>query len=219
MPDSAFLCAAGRTPPAATAIASSAATSEITVNRWVRPAGIAPGSRPSNLTPYGRSTSTRETTATALSSRTSRAPVARQTSSPASGTLTKAANAAYLWMPPDIDSEMPGRSVGKPATRSRHPLHTPTSPATRRSSRASPTASTAEPAASSASDMGSSQPCGVKTYSLIMWWSGSRPDNRCRASIPATPQPMTTNPNNIPMALHDGHGDAGGPSEIHPRRP
>nr|WP_263641844.1 hypothetical protein [Microbispora cellulosiformans] len=78
-------------------------------------------------------------------------------------------------MPPDTDSDSPGRSVGNPATSSRQPLHAPTSRAARRSSRASRTASTAEPAASSVSETGSSRPCGANAYSLIMSVSGSSP--------------------------------------------
>lgn len=75
-------------------MATSAATSETTVRRWVSPAGTAPGSRPSARIPYGTSTRTSEPSATAHSSRTARERVARVTSSPASGRLTNAANAA-----------------------------------------------------------------------------------------------------------------------------
>ncbi|ETK31544.1 hypothetical protein MPTA5024_34485 [Microbispora sp. ATCC PTA-5024] len=109
--------------------------------------------------------------------------------------------------------------MGNPATSSRHALHTPASSAARRSTRASPTASTADPAAIDDSDTGSSHPCGAKTYSLIMSRSGSSPDTACRVAIAATPDQIPTYPNRIPMAHHDGRGDGGGPSEIHPSRP
>ncbi len=122
-------------------------------------------------------------------------------------------------MPPESDSDSPGRSVGNPATSSRQTPHTPTSSAARRSSRASRTASTAEPRASDVSETGSSQPCGAKTYSLIMSVSGSSPATRCNASIAAAPVATSRYPKTIPMALHCGRGEGEGPSEIHPSRP
>ncbi len=122
-------------------------------------------------------------------------------------------------MPPDSDSDSPGRSVGNPATSSRQALHTPTSSAARRSSRASRTASTAEPTAIDVSETGSSHPCGAKTYSLIIAVSGSSPATRCNANIAAAPVATSTYPKTIPMALHCGRGEGGGPSEIHPSRP
>nr|WP_260614870.1 hypothetical protein [Microbispora sp. KK1-11] len=75
-------------------MATSAATSETTVRRWVSPAGTAPGSRCSTRKAYGRTTRSSEPSATAHSTRTRRERVARATSSPASGRLAKATKAA-----------------------------------------------------------------------------------------------------------------------------
>nr|WP_249350676.1 hypothetical protein [Microbispora sp. H10836] len=122
-------------------------------------------------------------------------------------------------MPPETDSDRPGRSVGNPATSSRQALHTPTSSAARRSSRASRTASTAEPAAIDVREAGSSHPCGAKAYSLIIAVSGSSPATRCNANIAAAPAATSTYPKTVPMALQPGRGDGGGPSEIHPSHP
>ncbi|MEN3539112.1 hypothetical protein AAH991_28640 [Microbispora sp. ZYX-F-249] len=75
-------------------MATSAATSEKTVRRWVSPAGTVPGSRCSIRKAYGRTTRSSEPSATAHSTRTNRERVARATSSPATGRLTKATKAA-----------------------------------------------------------------------------------------------------------------------------
>nr|WP_239101092.1 hypothetical protein [Microbispora amethystogenes] len=60
----------------------------------MRPAGTMPGSRPSARRAYGTSTRTSDPSAAEHSSRTGRERVALATSSPASGRLTNAANAA-----------------------------------------------------------------------------------------------------------------------------
>nr|WP_239089512.1 hypothetical protein [Sphaerimonospora thailandensis] len=196
----------------------------ITVRRWVSPAGTAPGSTPSALMTYGTATSTREPSATTLSVRMRFEPVILAMISPAAGTLRKATHAAYLWISPETDSDSPGRSVGNPATSSRQQLHTPIRNAAPRPSgsgcrRVSHTASTAEPAAISVSETGSSQPYGAKTYSLIMPWSGSRPDTRCRTAIPAAPAPITAFPSSILMPHHCDRDEDAGPSEISRTRP
>nr|WP_067135945.1 hypothetical protein [Microtetraspora malaysiensis] len=127
------------------------------------PAGIIPGSSPSVRIAYGTSTRRSEPIAIWLKTRTGREPVRRAMSSPASGMQTNATNAAYRWISPDIERDIPGRSVGKPATSSMQPAHPPTSSAPRRSSRASRTACSAAPVASSDSETPSSHPCGVNT--------------------------------------------------------
>ncbi len=194
-----------------------------TVSRWVSPAGTAPGSMPSALMTYGTATSTSEPSAAMLSHRRtdawSREPVIPATISPAIGTLRKATNAAYLWIPPESDNDTPGRSVGNPATSSRQQLHNPIRSAAPRPSGvgcrpASRTASTAEPTAISVSETGSNQPYGAKTYALIMPWSGSSPDIRCSTAIPARPPPIAAFPSSILMPHHCGRADAAGPSEI-----
>nr|WP_239113842.1 hypothetical protein [Planotetraspora mira] len=76
-------------------IATRSATSDITVRRWVRPAGIAPRSWPSVLARYGRSTRTTRASVTTLSTLTRREPTIRARISPATGRLTKATAAAY----------------------------------------------------------------------------------------------------------------------------
>ncbi|GII78485.1 hypothetical protein Sru01_34670 [Sphaerisporangium rufum] len=169
-----------------------------TTSRWVSPAGTAPGSSPNARTAYGATTSSRNRPAARLSTRTARAcgPPRAASRSPATGMLTKAAKAAYRWMPPETDSDIPGRSVGNAAISTMHSPHPPTSTAARRSTprRASSTANSVEPAANDPSDAGSSQPPGWKAYSLIMPCTGSRPAVRCRAIIAAAPPVRAANP-------------------------
>jgi hypothetical protein len=198
---------------------SRAATSDTTVRRWARPAGTTCGSMPTAVAAYDTPTRARDASADALSSQMGRERMARHNSNPASGMLTNATSAAYRWISPDIDSDSPGRSVRNPPTSSRPQLHTPTSSAAHRSVLDSRTASTAEPAATSDSDAGRSHPCGAKTYSLIMSCSGSRPASTCSATMPATPKATIAYPKSISMPHHDGDGDGGGPSEIHPSHP
>ncbi|GAA4559011.1 hypothetical protein GCM10023193_15230 [Planotetraspora kaengkrachanensis] len=133
------------------------------MRRWVSPAGIIPRSWPSVLATYGASTSAASASVTTLITRIRREPATRERISPATGTLTKATAAAYRWIPPDIDRDNPGLSVGNPATSSRQQLHSPVSNAARRSSRASLRAVRTEPHASRTSEAGSSQPYGAKT--------------------------------------------------------
>ncbi|GAA4594434.1 hypothetical protein GCM10023194_61320 [Planotetraspora phitsanulokensis] len=193
---------------------------------------------------YGASTRAASASVTTLSTRISREPATRARISPATGTLTKATAAAYRWIPPDIDRDNPGLSVGNPATSSRQQLHSPVSSATPRSSRASRRATSAEPHASDTSETGSSQPYGAKTNWLITSCRGSSPDTRCRSTMPRQPAPISAwaatrvrsagrsadtrslprratsygfpaKVKDIPMANHSGRGEDAGPSEIH----
>ncbi|MBB2911119.1 hypothetical protein FHS43_002384 [Streptosporangium becharense] len=104
----------------------------------------------------------------------------------------KATNAAYRWMPPDIDSGTPGASVGKAPTSSMHRPQSPTSRAAPRFSRCrdSRAAMTVAAAAKRVSERGSSQPSASKAYSLITVCTGSRPVATCSPSMVAAPAPI-----------------------------
>ncbi|GGK76554.1 hypothetical protein Sme01_20770 [Sphaerisporangium melleum] len=99
-------------------------------------------------------------------------------------------------MPPDIDSDIPGRSVGNAAISSMQVPHTPRSvtvarPAPRRDSS---TASSAAPTANEVSEAASSHPFGWNAYSLIMPCSGSRPEVTCSAVMAAPPAVRAARP-------------------------
>lgn len=127
------------------------------------PCGSPTGPWPSITVTYGTTTTASAAYAVTLIPRTSRGHGVRSaTSSPAAGITMKATNAAYRWMPPDIDSGAPGWSVGKAPTRKMVPAQMPSSTVIRRSppALASTSASSPAPAAIAMSEAGSSQPCG-----------------------------------------------------------
>ncbi|GGS92746.1 hypothetical protein GCM10010156_58760 [Planobispora rosea] len=121
--------------------------------------------------------------------------------SPATGIARNAANAAYRWMPPDMDSGTPGRSVGKAPISSMHRPQIPTSAAALRSlpRRARRTAKAVAPTAKSVSEAGSSQPSRSNAYSLIRVCTGSSPVATCRPSMDTDPATIAVYP---PRTIH-----------------
>lgn len=122
--------------------------------------------------------------------------VRRATSSPATGSVRKARNAAYRWMAPDADSGSPGGSVGNAPTSRMHPAQTATRAATRgfASARASTSASAPPPTAIVTSETDSSQPDGRKWYSLIRSRTGLSRGVTCSATSPAVPTTIAARP-------------------------
>ncbi|WTY85680.1 hypothetical protein OG589_28010 [Sphaerisporangium sp. NBC_01403] len=99
-------------------------------------------------------------------------------------------------MPPDIDNDIPGRSVGNAAIINMQQPHTPTSATVARSPpcRDISMANSADPTANSVSEAASSHPCGWKAYSLIIPRSGSRSEVRWTVTMAAAPPAMAANP-------------------------
>nr|WP_250563068.1 hypothetical protein [Sphaerisporangium fuscum] len=131
----------------------------------------------------------------------------------------KAANAAYRWMPPDIDRDIPGRSVGNAAIITMQLPHTPTSATTAGGipRRDISTANRAAPTASSVNEAASSHPYGWNAYSLIIPQSGSRSDITCSVTMAATPPARAANPptvNRLVMHLTVAAGGVSGHPEI-----
>jgi hypothetical protein len=99
-------------------------------------------------------------------------------------------------MPPDIESDIPGLSVGNAAIISMQQLHTPINTTVEGSARRRDIsmASIAEPTANSVSDVPSSQPCGRNAYSLIMSRRGSRSEVTCSVAMATAPPAVAANP-------------------------